>query len=303
MAFTIVPCRRSDIEAVRALLLDPSLQGEFSMLTLPGVLEDSWEDPLADFDLRWLALADGAPAGYLYTLVLPSTPKPWALIRLGVIGPHRRRGLGSALLETCIARLAQQGEARGIGEICTTAWLPSESAAGFVTRHGFRHARFFWKMERPPGNPPEPAWPAGIEVRVFDGGEPALRDFVDAYNDSFAAHYHFVVLDMEQARVVTRQRTFRPEGLVMAYRGGRCVGYCRNTIRGREGEIAVLGVVGAARGIGLGRALLRWSAAWLEREGCEPIELHVDGENETALALYRSEGFAVTRTREFWSRA
>lgn len=303
MAFTIVPCGKGDLETVRGLLLDPSLQGEFSMLTLPGVLEDSWEDPYADFDLRWLALVDGAPAGYLFTLVLPSTPHAWALVRLGVIAPHRRRGLGSALLATCLARLAAQREARGVGEICTSAWLPSESATGFAARHGFRHARYFWMMGRARGNPPEPSWPAGIETRIFDGSEAALRDFNDAYNDSFAEHYHYVALDMEHARSVIRQRTFRPDGLIMAYRDGRCVGYCRNTIRGREGEIAVLGVVKAARGIGLGRALLRWSAAWLERQGCEPIELMVDGENENALALYRSEAFEVTRTREFWSRA
>ncbi|HEY6866158.1 MAG TPA: GNAT family N-acetyltransferase, partial [Candidatus Eisenbacteria bacterium] len=280
MAFTIVPCGKGDIETVRGLLLHPSLQGEFSMLTLPGVLEDNWEDPYADFELRWLALADGVPAGYLFTLVLPSTPLPWALIRVGVIAPHRRHGLGSALLETCFARLREQTAARGIGEVCVAAWLPSESASGFAARHGFQHARYFWKMERARGNPPEPSWPAGIETRTFGGDEAALRDWNDAYNDSFAEHYHYVASDIEHARSQTRQRVFRPDGLIMAYRDGHCVGYCRNTIRGREGEIALLGVVRAARGIGLGRALLRWSAGWLERQGCEPIELHVDGENE-----------------------
>ena len=58
----------------------------------------------------------------------------------------------------------------------------------------------------------------------------------------------------------------------------------------------------AARGIGLGRALLRWGVAWLERESALPVTLMVDGANEGALALYRSEGFAVTRTRRAWAR-
>jgi mycothiol synthase len=303
MADSIVPCRRQDIEIVRGLITHPSLQGEFATLALPGVLEDSWEDPYADFALRWLALVDGVPAGYLFTLVLPSTSNAWAMIRLGVTEPHRRRGLGSALLATCFARLAEQKAARNLGEYCMSAWIPSASASGFAARHGFAHARFFWKMARARGNPPAVASPAGIETRIFDGSEAALSDFNDAYNASFAEHYHYVAMDLEHARAFTRLRGFRAAGLMLAYRDGRCVGYCRNAIRGREGEIAVLGVVREARGIGLGRALLRWGAAWLEAQDCEPIELMVDGENENALALYRSETFEVVRTREFWSRA
>lgn len=303
MSPSIVPCRREDIEVVRGLITHPSLQDEFATLALPGVFEDVWDDPYADFALRWLARVDGVPAGYLSTLVLPSTPNAWAMIRIGVLGSHQRRGLGTALLQTCLARLEEQKPTRNVGEYCMSAWMPSGSATGFAARHGFAHARYFWKMERARGNPPAVTWPAGIETRTFDGSETALRDFNGAYNASFAEHYHYVASNLEHTRAVTRQRTFRPEGLMLAYRDGRCVGYCRNAIRGREGEIALLGVVPEARGIGLGRALLRWGAAWLERKDCAPIELMVDGENETALALYRSEGFEVTRTREFWSRA
>jgi len=303
MKDSIVPCRTQDIEVVRGLISHPSLIGEFGMLALPGMLEDSWEDPYADFALRWLALADGIPVGYLFTLVLPSTGSSWALIRVGVIEPHRRRGIGTALFDTCIARLAEQKAERRLNETCLSAWIPSPSAAGFAVRHGFAHARFFWKMARARGNPPTAVWPPGIETRIFDGSEAALRDFTDAYNASFAEHYHYVAIDIDHAREFTRLRVFRAAGLVLAYRDGRCVGYCRNAIRGREGEIALLGVVPEARGIGLGRALLRWGAAWLEAQDCEPIELFVDGENENALALYRSEAFEVVRTREFWSRA
>jgi mycothiol synthase len=309
MAFTIVPCRRDDLDVVRGLLRDPSLQGEFWMLTLSGVLEDTWEDPYADFELRWLAHADGVPVGYLFTLVLPAPAGAWAMIRPAVLEPWRRRGIGTALLETCVTRLAAQRERRRVNELCLTAWLPGDGAAGFAARHGFERVRSFWKMDyvgpratRGGATPVAPQWPPGIEVRVFDGGEPALRDFNDAYNASFAEHYHFVASDMEHTRAVARQRTFRPDGLVMAYRGDRCVGYCRNTVIDGRGEVALLGVVPGARGAGLGRALLRWSTAWLDRAGCGVIELMVDGQNESALALYRSEGFEVARTRGIWSR-
>ncbi|TMQ68516.1 MAG: GNAT family N-acetyltransferase [Candidatus Eisenbacteria bacterium] len=56
-----------------------------------------------------------------------------------------------------------------------------------------------------------------------------------------------------------------------------------------------------ARGIGLGRALLRWAVGWLERKEAPRAWLMVDGDNESALRLYRSEGFEVTRTRHVWS--
>ena len=303
MSTTIVPCRKEDLERVRGLITHPSLEGEFATLALPGVLEDSFEDPYADLALRALALVDGALVGYAFTLVLPSSPKAWAMFRIGVIEPHRRRGVGSALLATCLARLEEHREGPPVNDRCLSAWVPNESATAFAARHGFAHTRFFWKMARARGNPPAVTWPAGIEPRTFDGSEAALRDFNDAYNTSFAEHWHYVASDLDHARAVTRLRSFRPEGLMLAYRGGRCVGYCRNAIRGREGEIALLGVVPEARGIGLGRALLRWGAAWLEAQDCAPIELMVDGENETALGLYRSESFEVARTREFWSRA
>ncbi len=303
MSRSIVPCRAQDLEVVRGLISDPSLAGEFWTLLLPGTLEDLWQDPFADVDLRWLALEAGAPVGCLFTLVLPGVPHDWAMLRLGVLDRHRRRGLGSELLRVARAGLAAKPSARAVRELCLSAWVPCESAAGFAAHHGFAHARTYWKMTRPLGNPPEPAWPAGIETRVYDGSEAALRDYHEAYNTSFAEHYHYIASTLEHTRAFTRQSSFRPDGLLLAYRDGRCVGCSRNAIRGREGEIALLGVVREARGIGLGRALLRWGAAWLERMDCVSIELGVDGENDSATALYRSESFEIDRSREIWSRS
>src|SRR5881628_2533805 len=73
MSTTIAPCRMEDLERVRGLITHPSLEGEFSTLALPGVLEDSFEDPYADLALRALAIVDGVAVGYAFTLVLPSS--------------------------------------------------------------------------------------------------------------------------------------------------------------------------------------------------------------------------------------
>ena len=74
-------------------------------------------------------------------------------------------------------------------------------------------------------------------------------------------------------------------------------------VLGENGEVALVGVVPEARGIGLGRALLRWGVSWIEAREAGTVELLVDGENDGALALYLSEGFVVTETREVWRRA
>jgi mycothiol synthase len=144
-------------------------------------------------------------------------------------------------------------------------------------------------------------WPAGASPRVFDGSERALVDWNGAYNASFARHYHYVPASIELSRHIVSTPRFLRGGLGLAYREGRCVGFCGNERVGKEGEIAVLGVIPEARGIGLGRALLRWGVRYFGALGDATATLRVDGENESALALYRSEGFAVTRTRDLWA--
>jgi mycothiol synthase len=197
--------------------------------------------------------------------------------------------------------LEARGIAGGLQEIVFSAWQPNEAAAAFAARHGFDRVRAFWKMERPTAGCPEPAWPRGVSVRVFDGSEQAVADWNAAYNASFARHYHYVPSTIEHARELASASDFLRDGLALAYRGGRCVGLCRNEWVGREGEIGVLGVVPDAQGIGLGRALLRWGVRYFAALGEAGVTLRVDGENESALALYRSEGFAVTRTRDLWA--
>jgi mycothiol synthase len=157
-------------------------------------------------------------------------------------------------------------------------------------------------MERPHAAVEAPRWPAGLAMRTFDGSEAALIDFHDVYNRSFADHYHFVRSSLDDSRVIVSQNHFEPAGLALVYRGETCVGFCRTARLGDAGEVALVGVVPEARHQGLGRALLRWATGWLESRRVDPLFLMVDGENENALELYRSEGFDVVRTRRHWSR-
>ena len=109
----------------------------------------------------------------------------------------RGRGVATALLQAATARLMAIRDEHGLNELNLSAWEPNPAAQSFAARHGFRHARNFWRMERPHGPVGRPEWPAGVVMRTFDGSERALRDFNDAYNRSFATHYHYVRSSLE----------------------------------------------------------------------------------------------------------
>jgi len=286
------------LDALAVLVSHPSLVTEFEMWQ--GRVASAFEDPFHPRDLTWIARDAGNPVGFALAYVLPSTRERFAMIRIGVLESHRRQGIGSRLLELAIP--AVRAYAPECAELSISAWVPNDAAAGFAARYGLTHARYFWLMERPRGATPELELPAGMELRLFDGSEHALRDWNQVYNASFARHYHFVRSSVEDTRQFAARPEFRRDGLVLAYRDGRCVGFCRNELFDHRGEIGVLGTAPEARRIGLGRALLRWGIAWLEAQNAPRVTLLVDGENQDALALYRSEGFSVAKTREVWSR-
>jgi mycothiol synthase len=290
----------SDLEALGSLIQDPSLASEFDLLQGPNAIEAWLVDPFHEPELLSLAFVNGEPAGFAGALILRPRGSAYAILRLGVIEAHRRRSLGTQLLERVDSGLGERHpEAR---ELSCSFWLPSAAAEAFVTRRGLERVRTFWMMERPRGAVPEPAWPAGIRLQFHDGSERNYRDITAAYNDSFAQHYHSPVTTVEETRALFTRPGFRADGYVLAYRGDACLGFCRCELHALRGEIGILGTVEAARGIGLGRALLRWGVGWLEREGAARVTLLVDGENENALRLYRSEGFEVARTRAVFSR-
>ena len=287
----------ADLEALTALVEHPSLAEEFE--PWHERVRSAYEDPFHPRHLTWIERDGERPVAFAVSYILRGAEHPWSMIRVGVLDSHRRRGIGARLLQNAIE--ATRAHDPSLHELSLVFWSPNPAAEQFAARNGFAHRRWFWLMERPPGGTPEPALPDGVTLRTFDGSEAMLRDYNDAYNDSFARHYHFVRTDLEDMRAFAARPSFRPDGLALAYRDGACVGFCRGELLQSRGEIGVLGTTTAARRIGLGRALLRWGVRWLEAQGT-PVTLMVDGENEDALTLYRSEGFEVVRTRQSWSR-
>lgn len=303
MSWDLRPVGPDDVAVLRALLATPGLAWEFDPFLPPGMLEQL----LADVHLvpggTLLARGDGAPRGLVMSFAFHEPGgSTHAFYRFGVEASARRRGLGTLLLERGRAAVRARAGAGGVSGESFGAWQPFQSADAFAARHGFVPARSFWRMERPAEPVTAPAWPPGVAVHAFDGSDAALADWTEVYNVSFASHYRFVPATAEEGRAITRQPLFDPAGLALAYRGGRCVGFCRTERLGDVGFIGTLGTHTDVRGTGVGRALLRWGVAHLAGRGFARVGLIVDGVNEGALALYRAEGFEVVRTRTIWER-
>ena len=302
MTFTIRPWTAADLEPLRAALHEPELAPHFDQFLGPDGLEHKMHDHRFDQAGMRIAECDGELAGFGMPMLLPQGEALWSMLRVGVRERFRRRGLGTQLAQALLAYVTNRpGEARRL-EVAGSAWMPNAAAERMAEQFGFVHERWFWLMERPRGGAPEPAWPAGVTTRRFDGSAAMLEDWKHSYNDSFAAHYRFVAATTENTANIVADPAFRPDGLLLAYRDGQVAGFCRNELHATRGEVAVLGTTHAARGLGLGRALLRWGVHWLEAATPNPVTLLVDGDNENALRLYRSEGFEVARTRRIWGR-
>lgn len=302
MAIDIRPYRESDHDAFLGLLRSREVASQYEVYDAPDGVARVIEGVYTPRDGVRLAFADGEPAGFACAIVLPGPPRAFAVLRGAVLAPFRRRGIGRALFDSVREYVLTQRAVPGIQELAFSAWEPFEPATAMAESLGYPQDRSLWLMVRPRGPIAEPQWPAGVTVRALDGSEDSLRDWNDAYNQSFAGTYRYVVSPMEHVRELASKSDFRPDAILIAYRNGEVVGFCRNELYAERVEVGTLGTTPAARGIGLGRALLRWGVTWLERESTLPVTLIVDGLNETALRLYRSEGFEVTRTRRTWAK-
>ncbi len=164
----------------------------------------------------------------------------------------------------------------------------------WLEAHGFTHRRSSFDMARgidPPLAPP--VWPAGVAVARYRPGEDDQAVHALIYVD---AAWGDVPGQHERSLEAWRSRLEPDSPGWVARRDGRPVGWVVSRLfGGGRGWIAQLAVARAARGLGIGRALLLHSLAELRARGATSFALGVQGENENAIGLYRSVGFEVER--------
>ncbi|MFM9367484.1 GNAT family N-acetyltransferase [Streptomyces sp. Da 82-17] len=90
-----------------------------------------------------------------------------------------------------------------------------------------------------------------------------------------------------------------PDDFLVAEAAGAIAGYIRLVpptplaVNAHVRQIQGLAVAPAARGLGLGRALIRAACARAREQGANRMTLRVLGHNAPARALYEAEGFTV----------
>lgn len=224
----------------------------------------------------------------------------------GVLAPHRRRGIGSALLGVAL----REGEAAGAQYLLTLIPAEREAARAFLEGSAFAIVRHLWRLrldELSPEGPPPP--PDGMLIAALRPGDD-LAPVVALHNRAFAGefgHHDVSVTELEQRFA---QHRVVPSGIAVAWDGERAAGYCAcvfprdpdMTSATWVGSIDLLAIDPQYQGRALGPTLLRHGLAYLRRAGCNAAELGVDGANERALRVYQRTGFRVVREQLVYRR-
>jgi len=141
---------------------------------------------------------------------------------------------------------------------------------------------------------------SGYQMAAVNPQDPrGLQDFCAVINQAFSKTAGHVELYVDEVRTWFEDRTYLPAGICVLYNANQPIGSVaifRDMDEQTCSEIISLGVLESYRGQGLGRQLLRYAINFSLAHDLHTIYLSVNGENDTATRLYRSEGFESIET-------
>jgi mycothiol synthase len=200
-----------------------------------------------------------------------------------VVHPDARgHGLGTSLLETAL-------EATG-GPVLE-AWSHADHPAArkLAERHGFERVRELWVMRRKLADPlPDIVVPDDVVLRSYRATD--AEELLRVNRLAFADHPEQGAMDAANLAVRMAEPWFDPEGLVLAERGDRLVGFhWTKQHSDRLGEVYVVGIDPTVQGIGLGRIVTVAGLEHLRSKGVEDVLLYVESDNGPAINIYRDK--------------
>ena len=286
--------RASDRPALEAFLRTSFEQGD-----LPG---RQWYDVALSLDGMpgspddtIVGTVDGTVVGYV-------TPHQQELV---VHPNHRRRGIGTRLVEAGLAYARAQSQAA-----LTLAPPPGNSGAeAFATRLGFTYDSSLWQMRLSPEREVDwPVFPPAVVARPF-AADVDLGRYVGMINSAFIDHPSPIIVTIDAVRMAHARPEFVPDNICLlgaATDPDIPIAFCRTRVdiddAGlRIGEISLIGVLAPWRGQGLGRELLKWGMWRLRELGVDDLTLHVEAKNERALGLYERTGFVRVQEWPRWT--
>jgi ribosomal protein S18 acetylase RimI-like enzyme len=210
----------------------------------------------------------------------------------GMVDPTvRRRGIGTALLDAAL----EQCRARGRRQVLLVVPRPSAAGAALATKYGGRldHSEHALVLT---GTPAEGATDPAVTIR------PAAVTDADDVARLLHAGFGRAPHDI-RAQLAAQHPSAAREPTMLVERDGRAVGTARLTLDDAAGGVYGFTVDPAAQGRGIGRAALRAFCRLLHDQGAERIGLEVEVDNERALGLYTSVGFAPVTTEDYFALA
>ena len=210
----------------------------------------------------------------------------WSAGQLVVSPDHRRRGIGSLLLQRLIMESSSPLRVWAMGD--TPAARALAATAGMVPR------RELLIMERQlDDDVPEPVMPPGVQIRTFVPGQDE-QEWLRVNAAAFADHPEQALIDSDDLADRMAESWFDPNGFFVATINDTMVGFHWTKQHQEQlGEVYVLGITPSAAGGGLGKALLLTGLRSLQERGSTRVELYVEADNRAAVELYLSYGFAT----------
>ncbi|HEX5907459.1 MAG TPA: mycothiol synthase [Propionibacteriaceae bacterium] len=210
----------------------------------------------------------------------------WSAGQLVVSPDHRRKGIGTLLLQRLIMESSSPLRVWAMGD--TAAARALAATAGMVTR------RELLIMERQlDDDVPEPLIPPGVQIRTFVPGQDE-QEWLRVNAAAFADHPEQALVDSDDLADRMAESWFDPNGFFVATIKDTMVGFhWTKQHQDQLGEVYVLGIAPSAAGGGLGKALLLTGLRSLQERGSTRVELYVEADNRAAVELYLSYGFAT----------
>jgi mycothiol synthase len=225
-----------------------------------------------------------------FALISPEVPIERAVASGGVLGSHRKQGIG----RTLVARAIEHSRSLNVSVLHIQTSHDSADAIHILESFGFARVKEYWQMRWEGGELPPVRLPDGFELGPFrlDQDEQALAEIQNA---AFRENWGFCPNTVEEVAARVRMKSSVPEGVLMIFEGDKPAGYNwthrnQNSF-GSVGFIGMTGVHPDYRGSGLGTAVVVAGLEYLRGEGITPVELEVDSQNQPARNLYLKLGF------------
>jgi ribosomal protein S18 acetylase RimI-like enzyme len=185
------------------------------------------------------------------------------------------------------------------------AWRHDRQTRDWLRRSGYESPTSFVRMRIDLDTPVDEPETAGVRVRRTAMSDEDVRTAHQLDTQSFGEHFGFVPVDLEHYRHRLTEHGDDFTQLWLAELDGAPAGLLIGTRRFQEehdaGYVDSLATAPAARGRGVGKALLRAYFAAEQRAGRSAVLLHVDVANVSgALAIYESVGMRPIETIDAW---